>query len=408
MKFVALLSGGKDSCFNVIKCLEYGHSLVCLANLAPPDEFTGNDLDSFMFQTAGHNVIDYMADCFDVPLIRRHVMGFAVNQELDYRNEESGDEVEDMFLLLQEVKQKFPDILGVSCGAIISTYQRLRVESVCERLGFTVLSYLWQRDRVELLQEMVSNGVEAVLVKVAGAGLEPKLHLGKSLAELQPSLLKFHKRYGLDVCGEGGEYESIVLNCSVFKKRLQLSKTEIVVDSENDSVGYLRIDCCECVPKEVEVQGGGDSPSTKLLSSMVSVLKNVSEVTSFQTFQNLQGIPLSKLLKVQPSVGLSIGVDGYGQSSLLFPCVAPQESLPVGEPDNVVVQHQLFELMSRLEASLKNMDVAMTDIVFVHLYISSNRIFGAVNEEYCKWFSCYPPSRSCVCVSKLSLTVTQL
>ena len=36
--FVALISGGKDSCFNCVKCINYGHELVCLANIYPENE----------------------------------------------------------------------------------------------------------------------------------------------------------------------------------------------------------------------------------------------------------------------------------------------------------------------------------------------------------------------------------
>jgi diphthine-ammonia ligase len=56
-------------------------------------------------------------------------------------------------------------------------------------LGLTSLSYLWQRDQGELLQEMIDAGVNAVLIKVAGIGLKPQ-HLGTSLATMQPLLQK--------------------------------------------------------------------------------------------------------------------------------------------------------------------------------------------------------------------------
>lgn len=36
MKFIALISGGKDSIFNILKCIEKGHELVALVNLHPP------------------------------------------------------------------------------------------------------------------------------------------------------------------------------------------------------------------------------------------------------------------------------------------------------------------------------------------------------------------------------------
>ena len=42
-----------------------------------------------------------------------------------------GDEVEDLLALLVYAKQQMPDLQAVSCGAIASDYQRLRVEHVC-------------------------------------------------------------------------------------------------------------------------------------------------------------------------------------------------------------------------------------------------------------------------------------
>jgi len=47
MKFVALISGGKDSIYNIMECVAHGHELVCVANLHPPD--LAQEIDSFMF-----------------------------------------------------------------------------------------------------------------------------------------------------------------------------------------------------------------------------------------------------------------------------------------------------------------------------------------------------------------------
>lgn len=35
MKVVALVSGGKDSCYNMMQCVAAGHEIVALGNLAP-------------------------------------------------------------------------------------------------------------------------------------------------------------------------------------------------------------------------------------------------------------------------------------------------------------------------------------------------------------------------------------
>lgn len=104
MKFVGLLSGGKDSCYNIMKCIEYGHELVCLGNLHPPlsSEVEG-EMNSYMYQTAGYNMLKYIAICMNKPLITKELSGCAIQQSLDYQ-ETNHDEVEDLYQLLKEIK----------------------------------------------------------------------------------------------------------------------------------------------------------------------------------------------------------------------------------------------------------------------------------------------------------------
>ena len=80
---------------------------------------------------------------------------------------------------------------------------------------------MWQRDQKELLGEMIDAGLVAVIIKVAGIGLSTK-HLGKTLGEMQPTLLKLNELYGAHVCGEGGEYETLTLDSPMFKKKIVL------------------------------------------------------------------------------------------------------------------------------------------------------------------------------------------
>ncbi|KAJ6951603.1 diphthine--ammonia ligase-like [Populus alba x Populus x berolinensis] len=161
MKVVALVSGGKDSCYAMMKCIQYGHEIVALANLMPADDSV-DELDSFMYQTVGHQIIVSYAECMGLP-----------HQTLNYKTT-PGDEVEDMFVLLNEVKRQIPSITAVSSGAIASDYQRLRVESVCSRLGLVSLAYLWKQDQSLLLQEMITNGILAITVKLEGHGSGPQ------------------------------------------------------------------------------------------------------------------------------------------------------------------------------------------------------------------------------------------
>jgi diphthine-ammonia ligase len=86
-------------------------------------------------------------------------------------------------------KAAHPEATALSSGAILSTYQRLRIEHVCSRLHLTSLAYLWQQPQLPLLDSMLSSGLEAILMKVAGVGLGVEL-VGRTLAEVRPLLVK--------------------------------------------------------------------------------------------------------------------------------------------------------------------------------------------------------------------------
>lgn len=220
MKVCGLISGGKDSIYNLLECVRAGHEIVCLANLHPQNEKI-QEMDSFCFQTIGHNVVEYIAEAMELPLVRLSTDFVSTSRELHYIKDSDKDEVEDLYKLLSQVQEIFPQVNAISSGAILSNYQRLRIENVCTRLNLTSLAYLWQRDQKELFNEMISSGMNAILVKVASMGLKTSF-LNKSLEYLENDLLKLSNDFGLNVCGEGGEYESLTLDCPLYKKSIQM------------------------------------------------------------------------------------------------------------------------------------------------------------------------------------------
>ena len=249
MKVAALVSGGKDSTFNMMQCVKHGHEIVCLANLHPP-QGTG-ELDSYMYQSVGGEAMEEFAACMQLPLLRRQIKGSPRNLNYKYEASDKEDEVEDLFELLKQVKTEHPDVEAVSSGAIWSSYQKNRVENVCDRLGLVSLAYLWQRDQVDLLAEMIASKVHAVLIKVAVGGLDAR-HLGQSIEQMQSTLLPLHQSMGINVCGEGGEYESLTLDCPLFKKeRIELGQVKKVVHRDDPfaPVVYLSIQSLCRVPK---------------------------------------------------------------------------------------------------------------------------------------------------------------
>ncbi|CAK5085533.1 unnamed protein product [Meloidogyne enterolobii] len=248
MKVVALISGGKDSCFNMLKCFEEGHQVVCLANLFPPEQ---EEIDSYMYQSVGSEGIELFAEALGLSLFRRQINGKPKSLENEYVFD-SEDEVEDLFQLLDEIKRWDPEIEGVSVGAINSTYQKKRVEDVCQRLELKPLCYLWEEDQLKLLDSMISAGVEAIIIKVAALGLDVE-HLGKTIKEMRAHLIKMHSKWGSHICGEGGEFETFVLDCPLFKKRISMGTEPKIVRCSGDQsvapVAFLRLENLELVEK---------------------------------------------------------------------------------------------------------------------------------------------------------------
>jgi diphthine-ammonia ligase len=218
MKTVALISGGKDSCFSLMHAEANSHQIIALANIYPPSQKT--EIDSYMFQTVGHEIIQSYSELLNLPLFRREITGGSIELERNYIKN-SNDEVEDLYELLKTVKDKYSELEAVCCGAILSNYQRVRVEDVCSRLGLTMVAYLWERDQEELMNQMCLFNVDSVLIKVCSIGLKER-HLGMSLKNIKDELIDLNIKYGVHVCGEGGEYETLTLDCPAFVKKLEL------------------------------------------------------------------------------------------------------------------------------------------------------------------------------------------
>lgn len=68
---------------------------------------------------------------------------------------------------------------------------------------------------------MIDAGMEAVLIKVAGIGLKPK-HLGKTLKEMQPTLIKLVRCFGYGDCND----TDMVVSRTSFMARIYAGKVE--------------------------------------------------------------------------------------------------------------------------------------------------------------------------------------
>ena len=122
------------------------------------------------------------------------------------------------------------DVDGVVSGAIASTYQRSRVDRICEELGLEHRAPLWGRDGRELLEEMLSAGLVIIVTGVAALGLDQSW-LGRVLDDSAvEELADLHRRFGVDLCGDGGEMETLVLDAPWFRSRIEIIRARSVWD----------------------------------------------------------------------------------------------------------------------------------------------------------------------------------
>ncbi|KAK4581441.1 hypothetical protein RGQ29_024901 [Quercus rubra] len=382
MKVVALVSGGKDSCYAMIKCIQYGHQVVALANLMPDDDSV-DDLDSYMYQTVGHQIIVSYAECMGLPLFRRRIKGSSRHQNLSYRMT-AGDEVEDMFILLNEVKRQIPSVTAVSSGAIASDYQRLRVESVCSRLGLVSLAYMWKQDQSLLLQEMITNGIVAITVKVAALGLDPTKHLGKDIGFLKSYLHKLKEMYGINVCGEGGEYETLTLDCSLFvNARIVLDEFKVVLHSSDAiaPVGILH-------PLAFHLEKKAEHHSLSGIDEASEISKEkegfVFEVQG-DCIQSCEATfkAAAEVVKPDEVAGNRVHIARTKSDNTFSICFWLQDSCRT----SAGLQEDLEAVLRKIELELLGYGFGWENVLYIHLYIADMNNFSIANETYVRYIT---------------------
>jgi diphthine-ammonia ligase len=219
MRLAALFSGGKDSTYAMQKIMEEGHEIKYLIT------FFSERQDSWMFHYP----------CIELTKLQAESLG--IKQIIKNTKGEKERELDDLVEVLASVKN---DIDGIVTGALYSDYQRTRIEKICKDLGLKCLSPLWHSDLEKMLKEEIALGFEIIIVGVAAEGFD-KNWLGRKIdLDTVEKLKELNKKFGINIGAEGGEFESFVLDCPIFKKKIEISDSEIVWDNKTNS-GYLKI-----------------------------------------------------------------------------------------------------------------------------------------------------------------------
>ncbi len=198
MKLAALISGGKDSSFAIYRALQEGHVITDLITIVPANE------DSYMFHSANIHLTGLISEACKIPL--RSVASSGEKEK----------ELDDLKSALGSV-----NVDGVAVGAIASEYQASRVQRICDQLGFAMYAPLWHKDPETLLREMIKC-MDIMMVKVAAGGMDGSW-LGRHFDDkLIDDLLELNRQYRVHIAGEGGEYETLVLDAPYYTKKINL------------------------------------------------------------------------------------------------------------------------------------------------------------------------------------------
>jgi len=148
------------------------------------------------------------------------------------------EELKDLIVALKTAKEKY-GIQGVCSGAIFSNYQRQRIEKVCDSLGLKIFSPLWHMNQELEMRNLIEEGFSFIFSSVAAYGLD-KSWLGRNITgDDIDKLVKIEKNIGLNVAGEGGEFESLVLDAPMFKKSIFIKKAKLSVEDENTAKYFV-------------------------------------------------------------------------------------------------------------------------------------------------------------------------
>ncbi len=215
MRVACLFSGGKDSTYAAYVTIQRGWEIAALLTIRPADRA------SMMFHVPNLALTALQAEAMGLPRI-----------EEDAVPGEPGE----LDALRRAFRQTEAD--GIVVGAIASDYQYSRVNRVAEELGLRTFAPLWRQDPRRLVREYLEAGMEIVFSSVSAEGLD-RTWLGRRWdPETVAALLRLSDARGVHPCGEGGEFETLVLDAPFFRRRIVVDAAE---PSWDGSAGAWRV-----------------------------------------------------------------------------------------------------------------------------------------------------------------------
>lgn len=231
-KAAVLYSAGKDSTFAIDMLLRSGHNVSCLISIISQNP------DSYMLHTANIRLADLCSKAIGIPL----VIGFT--------NGNKEEELQDISQTISNAKEKY-DFQILGSGGMASNYQKTRIEKMARECELTVETPLWGINQEEYVMYLVDDGYRFVLTSVSAAGLDSSW-LGREIDRRSAlELIRLAKKYKFNAALEGGEGETFVLDCPLYREnRVEILESRKIWDGYR---GILEIDKAVLEPKKESI-----------------------------------------------------------------------------------------------------------------------------------------------------------
>lgn len=224
MKLAALYSGGKDSTYSIYRAKQMGHSVECLITMHPVAD------DSALFHYPNSWVTEYQAQAMQIP-----VLGFQVP------GKSKDDETKALEEAISQAKTLY-NIDGVVFGGISSVFQKKAFEGVCEKQGLQAVAPIWGIEAEKYYAELLDKKFEVMVVGVSAMGLEREW-LGRTIDRTTlVTLTGLSIKYGFNLTFEGGEAETLVIDCPLFNKKLRVKGANTLWEGQRGIFEILEVE----------------------------------------------------------------------------------------------------------------------------------------------------------------------
>lgn len=196
----SLFSGGKDSGLALWMMMKRGYPVRCLITVVSKNP------ESYMFHVPMIDRVPEIAEKSRLPLIMTETTG------------EKEKELADLKAAIRKA-MNVHGIKGITSGAIASVYQRNRIEEITEHLGIKNYLPLWYVDQEEELKLLFHEGFKVMIIHPSVDPLRP----WKNKILKRDDIQKF-KTMGINIAGEGGEYETLIIDAPFMKNKREGSR----------------------------------------------------------------------------------------------------------------------------------------------------------------------------------------